>query len=510
VPRSPLRAALSPGGYLTRSAAAPPSRGDAQELVALGRGPRWREALARFEALRAHGPAPNVHVTTTVIAIAARHGRADFAAAAHAYLRASRLAPSAHTYTALARARGGAGDWRGALALLDEMDAAGVAPTAHTAAALLAACARGGAEGAAAAAPLFRRVAAEVPASQVDPHLVATCLALFGRLGDARGAQRVWAWAAAAGVPPDAHSHSALLAALLRGGDAASAARHFRQLRPRPRSPHVYAAGMRALAAAGAPAAEAVAAFAAMRAAGVAATPHCYAALLASHSRDGDADAALALLATMRSDGVAAPTAVCIHLAMAACAKAGRVADARALLATLRAGPPPLRADCVSYSTAILAAAVAGLPAEAEALFEEMVADSIAPNDYTFSALISAHAAAARAAAAQPGGAAAAAAALRSALGCRSRMAAAGVVESVHTWNACIEAADGAREWGRALLLHAAMRRAGVEPNAATRALMAAVGQRGADDVAAAQSRLAAVSAAAAGLAAALIQKGWL
>jgi pentatricopeptide repeat protein len=80
----------------------------------------------------------------------------------------------------------------------------------------------------------------------------------------------------------------------------------------------------------------------------------------------------------------------------------------------------------------------------------------------------------------------------------------------VHTFNALIDAADAARDWGAALRVHTAMRVAGVAPNAATHALMVAVGQRGANDVAAAQSRLAAVSAAAAALAAALIQKGLL
>jgi hypothetical protein len=62
----------------------------------------------------------------------------------------------------------------------------------------------------------------------------------------------------------------------------------------------------------------------------------------------------------------------------------------------------------------------------------------------------------------------------------------------------------------RAVSVFQAMRVAGVAPNGVTHALMATVGQRGANDVAAAQSRLAAVSAAAAALAAALIQKGLL
>ena len=479
----------------------------------LGKSSRWRDALKRFDALCDGGPAPNVHVCTTAISIAARHAHGAAAAKVYAYMRRCGVVPTTHTYTALVRARGSTGDWRGALAVLDEMDAAGCAANGHTAAALLAACARGGADGAAAAVPLFQRMASALPASEVDAHLVSCFITLFGRLGDAAGAQRVWAWAASAGVAADAHTQCAYLTALLRAGAAPAAARHFRTLRAQAAaSTHVTAAGMRALAAVRAPTEEVEAALHALVAAGGTASPHCYAALLAAHARACDAAAALQLLEDMRAGraGAPEPTLVCANLALSACANAGKWGEADALLRSLRDGPHTLRPDVVSYSTAMLAAAAAGEAAVAEQQYEWMVADQVAPNDYTFTALISAHGAAARAAAASTGGTAAAAAALRAAMGCRARMASAGVAPSVHTFNALIDAADAARDWGAALRVHATMRVSGVPPNAVTHALMAVVGQRGADDVAAAQTRLAAVSAAAATLAAALIQKGLL
>ena len=484
-----------------------------QELVLLGKSSRWRDALTRFDTLCERGPAPNVHVCTTAISIAARNAHGAAAAKGHAYMRRAGVAPTTHTYTALVRARGNTGDWRGALALLDDMDASGCVANGHTAAALLAACARGGADGATAAVPLFQRIASSLPPSEVDAHIVSCFITLFGRLGDAAGAQRVWSWAASAGVVADAHTQCAYLTALLRAGAAPAAARHFRSLRAQAAaSTHVTAAGMRALAAVRAPTEEVQAALDALVAAGGAPSPHCYAALLAAHARAGDAAAALRLLEDMRAGkaGAPPPTLVCANLALSACANGGEWREADALLRALRAGPPELRPDVVSYSTAMLASAAAGEAALAEQQYEALLADEVAPNDYTFTALISAHGAAARAAVTSAGGAAAAAASLRAALGCRGRMASAGVAPSVHTFNALIEAADAARDWGAALRVHAAMRVSGVPPNAVTHALMAVVGQRGADDVAAAQTRLAAVSAAAATLAAALIQKGLL
>ena len=489
----------------------------AQELLELGRGPHWRDALARFEALCAAGPQPGVHVATTVIAIAARNGESQSARAAFDWLLASGQAPTAHTYTALMRSC----DWRGALRVLDEMQAAGVEPTAHTAAALLSLCARGGAEGATAAAPLLARLQGTLLQSPaegglLDAHLLACLLALFGRLRDPAGAQRVWRAALAATVAPDAHAHGAYLTALTRAGDAPTAARHFRALRRDDDAiagaPFVAAAGLRALATCGASASELSDILECLEAEGAAPPPHCYAAVLGAHCRAADAAAALLLLRRMGANGICPPTLVCIHLAMAACARAGHWADADALLQQLRkrqlpeAGPAAFAPDVVSFSTAMLAAAVAGHPAIAERQWEELSVARVAPNDYTFTALIGAHAAAARTAASPP----LRMLALRNALSVQRRMAEHGVPPSVHTYNALIDAADSACDFGRALALAGDMRAAGIPPNAATASLLAAVGQRGAKDVAAQQSRLAAVSAAAAALATVLIQRGLL
>ena len=122
------------------------------------------------------------------------------------------------------------------------------------------------------------------------------------------------------------------------------------------------------------------------------------------------------------------------------------------------------------------------------------------PNDYTFTALILAYGTAGD---------------VRGALGIRARMAAAGCAPTVHTYNALVAVCDGAGEYDRALALLAEMNSGsaaaqGIAPNAATRQLATQVGSHGASRVSSQQTQLAALSAAAAAIGAALIRAGLL
>ena len=474
------------------------------QLQALGRGPSWRSGLALFDAAMAAGAGTvNAHTATSALSVAARRGDVAYAERLFAAFPVLGLQPSAHTYTALVRARGG--DWRAALGTLEEMRAAGLPPNAHALSAALAACSRGGAAGAAAAVPLFAELGGgEGGASgrvAVDAHLASAFLTLFGRLKDGDGAAAVWALAMGSGVEVDAHLHSAYLTALLRCGRAETAAQAFQDI-PTPPSPHCYAAGMRALGAAGASPLAVRAVYDSMEQRQVPQTPHCVAALMAVLAHAGDAAGALHLLRESRllQEG---PPCVCTHLAMAACARAGRLDDALRLLRRLVEAQA---ADVVSYSTAVLAAAFAARPDEAERLYAAMRDARIQPNDYTFTALIAAHGAAARATA----GGREAAAYLRRARAVRDRMRQQGVSPSVHTFNAWIAAAEAARDDECALHEFRAMQHAGVAPNAHTRQLMAVVTRRGTEQIETQQGQLTAISAVAAALAAALIQRGWM
>ena len=476
----------------------------AQELVALSKAGRYADAVQAFEAARLAGsPSANVYTAVTAMTAATRLGDSAFAETAFAWLQATGQAHSPYAWTALLRAR--KSDWRAALDGLGAMRAAGVCITGHAVTAVLAACCAGGAEGCAAAVPLFDDSLLDA-LDDVDSHLCAAFITLFGRLRDATAVRRVWAWAAERGCEVDSHLFCAFMAALLRAGDARHAARVF-QTSPTPASAHCYATGMRALSAAGVPSAVAAteAAFARMLAAGVTPTKHCHAALLGCYARAGQADAALGALddALAGCGGLEPPPAVCTHLAMAACARVGRLADAMHLLDRLQQAGA---ADVCSYSTAMLAAAVAGSPETGEQVFAAMARARVVPNDYTFTALISAHGAAARTATT----AAEALACARAARGVRDRMKAYGLVPSIHVFNACLSACEAARDDSAALVVYQELVDQGVAPNQATRRLMAIVGKRGVDSVNAAQSSLTAISALGAALLATLINRGFL
>ena len=163
-----------------------------QELSHLGRGPRWREALDRFDALLlSGGPPPNAHVATTAIAIAGAH---------HDHRRAERIfswflnerqppgRPTHQTYTALIQAYGRAGLWRSSLEVYESMGRAGVRPTKYTISAVVAACARGGEEGSAAVEELAAGLLGEtgrpsaLDAGVLDVAVLTSLISAFGRL----------------------------------------------------------------------------------------------------------------------------------------------------------------------------------------------------------------------------------------------------------------------------------------------------------------------------------------
>ena len=482
----------------------------------LGRSPDWRSALQLFSTLRASEPGRvrGVHVATTALAIAARHGESGFVDDTYAWMVEQGLQPTPHTYTARVRACGA--DWSRALALWQEGRAAQLPLSSHTLAAVLASCSRGGAEGAAAAVPLFSFLESgrgDDDEVRRDAHLYTCFLQLFGRLGDVQGVQRVWA-AANRLLPPeeaesDAFLHCAFLTALLRCGAAREAASAFDAL-PCPPSPFCHAVGIRALGAAGRGGEACQAAWERMRAEGVQPSPHCFAALLGCHARNGDADSALHTLAEALSASGAAsepPPAVCTHLAMAACARAGRLEDCLFLLSQLKNSGS---ADTCSYATALLGVCVAGAPArKAQSLYQELKAAGLKPNDYVFTALAAAHGGEARRA--EEGGRRwEARGCVDKALAVEKLAASAGVRPSVHLYNALIAACEGAGAFDRGMGVASRMRLARVQPNNATRQLLAVVGRKGGEKVDAQQEVLTSLSVAGAALAALLIQRGFI
>lgn len=89
-------------------------------------------------------------------------------------------------------------------------------------------------------------------------------------------------------------------------------------------------------------------------------------------------------------------------------------------------------------------------------------------------------------------------------------MAEHGVTDTVHTYNALIAAFDRCGAYDKALALFMQMQVAGIAPNKATLQMMSIVGERGVSRIEAAQNNLAAFSAAAAAIGAALIRSGFM
>lgn len=89
-------------------------------------------------------------------------------------------------------------------------------------------------------------------------------------------------------------------------------------------------------------------------------------------------------------------------------------------------------------------------------------------------------------------------------------MAAHGVAETVHTFNALIAAYDRCGAYEKALETFKQMKAEGIAPNRVTLQMMSLVGERGVSQIEAVQTNLAAFSAAAGVLGAALIRAGFM
>ena len=95
---------------------------------------------------------------------------------------------------------------------------------------------------------------------------------------------------------------------------------------------------------------------------------------------------ALALLREMPEKGDAAPTLITYNIAISVCERAGRAAEAAALLAEMRArGVAP---DVVSYSSAISSCNVARRPDDALRLLRNMRDAGLAPREPAYGAVI--------------------------------------------------------------------------------------------------------------------------
>jgi pentatricopeptide repeat protein len=213
-------------------------------------------------------------------------------------------------------------------------------------------------------------------------------------------------------------------------------------------------------------------------------------ALMAALERAGQARPAVRVLDRARALGIA-PNAVMHNTALAALGRVGRWREAEALFNAL----PDAGRDGVTHETLVAAYGLAGQADRAEAALARLVAAGHGPpRDYAWVALIAAHSVAGD---------------VRSALGVRDRMAAAGVAPTVHVFNALLAACERAQRWEAAVSIQAAMAAAGVPGDALTARLLAAVGRGGVSAVEDQQLAAAALSAALAAAGGLIMRAGF-
>eukprot|EP00899_Mesostigma_viride_P011819 jgi/Mesvir1/20638/Mv14860-RA.1 len=176
---------------------------------------------------------------------------------------------------------------------------------------------------------------------------------------------------------------------------------------------------------------------------------YSYASLMTALARAGRVDEAFAALADMRAGGCA-PNAFVASALMSACINAGQYTRAVAVHEALCRGSPPVAPNVIVYSTLITAYTGMGAWEAAAEVFEEMSSLGLRPDVYAYSALISAYDKAGQS---------------RRARAVFDAMVAAGIKPNVVAYSAMISAHGQAGEWEAALDLLRAMEAARCRPN---------------------------------------------
>ena len=506
-------------------------------------GTGWRRAVALFDDMLARGVKADVVSCTALVGALAAAARSDDAHAVVQWMLAAGVRPNVRTYTALLAAHAAGKRWDRALGTLAALKrggagvSAGVEPNAYTYSALIKAAGEQGlwqlAEaifGELEADALAARAAGAAPSAAPIPP--ATPPRRGGLDLGRRDAAATAAAARAASFDARRGSLDVLASTLAEQvllDDAPSPASPASPP-PRPPTPFAATAAPRALAAytwaAAAPASAAAAAADASNpwggaAADAAAVPAAWAAartadaapaaatatarapplnevvcgaLMAAYDKAGRPDDALGVLPRARAAGVA-PNVVMHNIALSALGRAGRYEEAAALFAAM-----PTR-DAVSHETLLGAAAAAARPADAEAAFAALLEAGHTPSDHAWCGLVAAHAAAGDTSAALR-------VADRRAAATAPATGAKKPAPSLPLFNALLAACERGRAWDAAISVAAAMRDAGVAPDAATARLLNAVASGGKASVEDQQLAAAALSAALAAAGGLLMRSG--
>lgn len=172
-----------------------------------------------------------------------------------------------------------------------------------------------------------------------------------------------------------------------------------------------------------------------------------YTKVIGHCARERDAVLALELLHTLERQGLQ-PDLEVLNAVANACGRAGRAAEAEAILGRLRRGPAPLRPNVNSFAAVVGAYARVGDAEAARRVFGEMASSRVRPNRFVYCALITALGRAGR---------------WREALEELQRMEQEGPSPDAAAFNATIDALGRGGQWERAWAVFSQMRHQGVE-----------------------------------------------
>lgn len=464
-------------------------------MLSLERDGNWRAAvhlfLQRVHAAEQGGGSemPDTRVATSAIAILSRNCKPRSALAVLHWLENQPTRkPNVCSYTSAIQGLSRAGMWRDCRELLGQMRACGISPNKRTYTALLKACVSGGRDSLDFASQLLHDMDKEriVP----DIPLLTAMVGVLGEAGNASGVKQIEHTMCTKPGRLDPQAQVALVRAHAKCGQLRRA---LRALRITSRNPpvHVYTALMQSLAKRGR----------LQRAAEVfqnmpdhssaQPTGRMYTVAMHVFERMGHTAEVERLAREILSEHSSLFNVYHLNVLVSALGKAGRWSDALSWIE--RAKTMGVRPDRITHETIVLALGIGGEAEKAERYIERLESSSIPLRDYAYVGLIEALWRSGR---------------WRDALDVRVRLRHVRVAESVHTYNALMQACEYARAWDKIIELYEDMTRAGIHPNNTTYALVGAAAERGARDVETHQQWGAAASAAAAAAASLLMRIG--
>eukprot|EP00898_Chlorokybus_atmophyticus_P003575 jgi/Chlat1/4218/Chrsp27S04304 len=442
-------------------------------------------AVANFEWLERNGYSPNTHHCTVMFRVYSKYQQVDKAQQlcdrfiqAHADEEAA--VRNVHFWTALISSLGDAGRIDEAATTFQRMKLLGAKPNAFTYSAILTACCK--AEKWEDTVEYF----SEMQSSGIVPdvYIFSTAIKASAGMGNWQRALDIYSLRKRYGVECNAHIYVSLLAALGTAGKWQEALQLFYSMECTPNE-YTYAAIIKAVAESW-QCERAEHLLREMQHAGSTPNVVVLGSMVHAYEKVQNWQGALSMLQLATDLGIERSNYLWTT-AMSACGKSGQLQHVERLFKEM---PTP---DIVAWETLVAAYGKAGQHVKAQAAFDNMLAAGYKPRDYAIVGLVEAYSNSGH---------------WRQALAQRQVMEELGCKLTVHVFNALIQACERAEQWTTALALYAEMKRLDIQPNAATKDHILAIGKRGVKTVQDQQTAVAIASAAIAAAGSAVISTG--